>query len=186
MALAMSVVGLFGSIGGAGGRYGEQRFLAAKNAKHAAWQAALWQGMAIPRWVVTGGLAFLAYTVFKEQTVEVVKVVGDKVIYSDPNAIYPLYVQSDLLVPGLRGLIIATLAASYMSAFSSEVNAAASIFVHDIFQPLFERDNEKAQGKHVRQLCRHRDDRLSPRWAAATCSPSTARSTACGRGCSAG
>ena len=146
MALAMSVVGLFGSIGGAGGRYGEQRFLAAKTPKHAAWQAALWQGMAIPRWVVTGGLAFLAYTVFKEQTVEVVKVVGAKVIYSDPNAIYPLYVQSNLLVPGLRGLIIATLAASYMSAFSSEVNAAASIFVHDIFQPLFQHDNEKARG----------------------------------------
>ena len=42
MALAMSIVGLFGSIGGAGGRYGEQRFLAAKTPKHAAWQAALW------------------------------------------------------------------------------------------------------------------------------------------------
>jgi hypothetical protein len=33
-----------------------------------------------------------------------------------------------------------------MSAFSSEVNAAASIFVHDIFQPLFEGDNENARG----------------------------------------
>ncbi|MCX6998024.1 MAG: hypothetical protein NTV49_13300 [Kiritimatiellaeota bacterium] len=146
MALAMSIVGLIGSFGGAGGRYGEQRFLAAKSAKHAAWQAALWQVMAIPRWVVTAGLAFLAYTMFKDQTVQVVKVVGEAVIYSDPNAIYPLYVQSDLLVPGLRGLVIATLAASYMSAFSSEVNAAASIFVHDIFQPLFVNDDEKAKG----------------------------------------
>ncbi|MEI6514724.1 MAG: hypothetical protein WCO77_01995 [bacterium] len=149
MALAISLVGLIGSIGGAGGRYGEQRFLAAKSAKHAAWQAALWQGMAIPRWVVTAGLAFLAYAVFKDQTVNVVKVVGSNVLYSDPNAIYPLYVQSNLLVPGLRGLIIATLAASYMSAFSSEVNAAASIFVHDIFQPLFEHDNEKAKGNMI-------------------------------------
>jgi len=146
MALAMSIVGLIGSFGGAGGRYGEQRFLAAKSAKHAAWQAALWQAMAIPRWVVTAGLAFLAYTMFKDQTVQVVKVVGETVIYSDPNAIYPLYVQSNLLVPGLRGLVIATLAASYMSAFSSEVNAAASIFVHDIFQPLFQHDDEKAKG----------------------------------------
>jgi solute:Na+ symporter, SSS family len=146
MALAMSIVGLIGSIGGAGGRTGEQRFLAAKTAKHAAWQAALWQGMAIPRWVVTAGMAFLAYTLFKDQTVNVVKVVGEHVVYSDPNAIYPLYVKSSLLVPGLRGLVIATLAASYMSVFSAEVNAAASIFVHDIFQPLFEHDDEKAKG----------------------------------------
>lgn len=145
MVLAMSLVGLIGSIGGAGGRYGEQRFLAAKTPKHAAWQAALWQGMAIPRWVVTAGLAFLAYTMFKDQTVTVVKVAGDHILYSDPNAIYPLYVKSNLLVPGLRGLVIATLAASYMSAFSSEVNAAASIFVHDIYQPLFEHDNENAR-----------------------------------------
>jgi solute:Na+ symporter, SSS family len=45
--------------------------------------------------------------------------------------------------------VIATLAASYMSAFSSEVNAAASIFVHDIFQPLFEKDNEQAKGNMI-------------------------------------
>jgi Na+/proline symporter len=145
-ALAMSIVGLIGSFGGAGGRYGEQRFLAAQSAKHAAWQAALWQGMAIPRWVVTAGVAFLAYTMFKDQTVNVVKVIGEHVVYSDPDNIYPLYVKSDLLMPGLRGLVLATLAASYMSTFSSEVNAAASIFVHDIFQPLFEKDNEKAKG----------------------------------------
>lgn len=146
MALAMSIVGAIGSIGGAGGRYGEQRFLAARSAKHAAWQAALWQVMAIPRWVVTGGLAFLAYAMFKDGTIECCKVVGERILYSDPNAIYPLYVQSDLLAPGVRGLVIATLAASYMSAFSSEVNAAASIVVHDIFQPIFMKDDEKARG----------------------------------------
>jgi solute:Na+ symporter, SSS family len=94
-------------------------------------------------------LAFLAYAMFKDQTIEVVKVVGERVIYSDPDAIYPLFVKSNLLVPGLRGLIIATLAASYMSAFSSEVNAAASIFVHDIFQPLFLHDDEKAKGNMI-------------------------------------
>jgi Na+/proline symporter len=145
-ALAWSIVGLIGSFGGAGGRYGEQRYLAAKTAKHAAWQAALWQCLAIPRWVVTAGLAFLGYAMFKEQTVEVVKIVGSNVIYCDPDSIFPLFTASNLLGPGMRGLVIATLAAAYMSTFSSEVNASASIAVHDIFNPLFEKDNDNAKG----------------------------------------
>jgi len=135
-ALAFSVVGMIGCFGGAGGRYGEQRYLAAKNAKQAAWQAALWQFLAIPRWVVTAGLAFLAFTYFRETTV----------INADPDAVYPLFTNSDLLKPGMRGLVIATLAAAYMSTFSAEVNAAASIIVHDIWQPLFEHDRENAKG----------------------------------------
>lgn len=144
-ALAWSVVGIIGCLGGAGGRYGEQRYLAAKNGKQAAWQAALWQVIAIPRWVVTAGLAFLAFTMFREQTVNVVKVVGAGVVYSDPDAVYPLFAASNLLGPGVRGLVIATLAAAYMSTFSSEVNASASIVVHDIWQPLFAGDREDAK-----------------------------------------
>lgn len=145
-ALAWSIVGIIGCLGGAGGRYGEQRYLAAKNAKQAAWQAALWQCLAIPRWVVTAGLAFLAFTLFKSQTVEVVKLMGGTVLYSDPDAIFPLFTASSLLAPGIRGLVIATLAAAYMSTFSSEVNAAASIVVHDIWQPLWAGDRENAPG----------------------------------------
>ncbi|MFO1521157.1 MAG: hypothetical protein U1F77_04615 [Kiritimatiellia bacterium] len=145
-ALAWSVVGIIGCFGGAGGRYGEQRYLAAKNAKQAAWQAALWQAIAIPRWVVTAGLAFLAFTLFREQTVEVVKVMGGGVVYSDPDAVFPLFTASGLLGPGMRGLVVATLAAAYMSTFSSEVNASASIVVHDIWQPLFNGDREDAPG----------------------------------------
>ncbi len=145
-ALAWSIVGIIGCLGGAGGRYGEQRYLAAKNGKQAAWQAALWQVIAIPRWVVTAGLAFLAFTMFKEQTVDVVKVVGGSVVYSDPDAVFPLFTASSLLGPGMRGLVIATLAAAYMSTFSSEVNASASIVVHDIWQPLFAGDRENARG----------------------------------------
>jgi len=44
---------------------------------------------------------------------------------------------------------VATLAAAYMSTFSSEVNAAASIVVHDIWQPLAEGDREDARGNMV-------------------------------------
>lgn len=135
-ALAWSVVGIIGCFGGAGGRYGEQRYLAAGSGRKAAWQAALWQGLAIPRWVVTAGLAFLAFTVFREQTVAV----------GDPDSVFPLFTKSDLLFPGLRGLVLATLAAAYMASFSGEVNATASMIVHDLWQPLFAGDRENAPG----------------------------------------
>ena len=134
-ALAWSVVGLLGCIGGAGGRYGEQRYLAAGNARQAAWQAGLWSVLALPRWVVVGGLAFLGLTVFRESA------------HADPDSVYPLFVKSGMLVPGMKGLVIATLAAAYMSTFSSEVNATASMIVRDIWQPIFRRKGEKVGGE---------------------------------------
>lgn len=149
-ALAWSIVGIIGCFGGAGGRYGEQRYLAAKNARQASWQAALWQCLAVPRWIVTAGLAYLAYTVFRGETIEVVKVVGSKILYCDPDAVYPLFTASNLLAPGLRGLVIATLAAAYMSTFSSEVNASAAILVNDILKPVFgvgQMDADPAKGR---------------------------------------
>lgn len=130
-ALAWSVVGIIGCFGGAGGRYGEQRFLAAANAKQAAWQAGLWSVLATPRWIVVGGLAFLGFTVFRESAL------------TDPDGVYPAFVKSSLLVPGIKGLVIATLAAAYMSTFSSEVNATASMIVRDIWQPVFRRRGER-------------------------------------------
>lgn len=125
-ALAFSVVGLIGCLGGAGGRYGEQRFLAAKTAREAGMLAALWQVLAVPRWVLTAGLAFLAFTLFKDQTV----------LAADPDAAIPLFLESDLLATGAKGLVVTGLVAAYMSTFSSEVNATASIIVRDIVQPL--------------------------------------------------
>ena len=59
LVLAGSIVGLIGCAGGAGGRYGEQRFLATKNTREASMMAALWQFLGLPRWVMTAGLCFL-------------------------------------------------------------------------------------------------------------------------------
>ena len=106
-ALAFSVVGLIGCLGGAGGRYGEQRFLAAKTAREAGWLAAVWQVLAVPRWVLTAGLAFLAFTYFKDQTV----------LAADPDAAMPLFLQSKLLSTGVKGLVVTGLVAAYMSTF---------------------------------------------------------------------
>jgi Na+/proline symporter len=122
--LAFSIVGMIGCVGGAGGRYGEQRFLAATNAKEAAKLAALWQFLGFPRWIMTAGLCFVGYTLYTSA------------IASDPECVMPKFLQSGLLAPGLLGLVVAGLSASFMTSFCSEINACASIIVRDLYQPL--------------------------------------------------
>ncbi|MBI4326820.1 MAG: hypothetical protein HY674_16390 [Chloroflexi bacterium] len=138
-ALAFSLVGLIGCLGGAGGRYGEQRFLATKNSRQAAWQAAFWQFLAVPRWVFTAALVFLALTTFRDVTVG----------QGDPEAVLPAWLKSGTLGPGMMGFIVAALVAVYMSTFSGELNAGASIIVRDIYEPLFQRERDAEEGGHA-------------------------------------
>lgn len=124
MVLAGTIIGMIGCVGGAGGRYGEQRFLATRNTREAAMMAALWQFLGFPRWLMTAGLCFLAYALYRTQ------------ISQDPECVMPLFLQSGLLKPGLFGLVVAGLSASFMTSFCSEINACASIVVRDLYQPL--------------------------------------------------
>jgi solute:Na+ symporter, SSS family len=128
MILAASVVGLIGCFGGAGGHYGEQRFLASKTVRDAAKIGALWQFLALPRWILSAGMVFLAFSVFREEIFSSV----------DPELILPLIVESTLLTTGVKGLVIVGLIAAFMSTFSSVVNAAAATIVRDIYQPLIQ------------------------------------------------
>ena len=98
MVLAGSIIGMIGCIGGAGGRYGEQRFLATRNTREAAMMAALWQFLGFPRWLMTAGLCFLAYALYSTQ------------ISTDPECVMPLFLKSGLLKPGLLGLVVAATA----------------------------------------------------------------------------
>ena len=133
---AFSVVGFLGCIGGAGGRYGEQRFLATRTVKEAGWMAALWTVLALPRWLVIGGIAFIALALF-----------GPEVVAgADPDAALPLFLKSDLLRSGIKGLIFVGFVAAYMSTFSSEINASASIIVRDLYQPLTNSENDSGAG----------------------------------------
>lgn len=136
--LAFSIVGMIGCVGGAGGRYGEQRFLAATNVKEAAKLAALWQFLGFPRWIMTAGLCFLGYTLYTGS------------ISSDPECVMPKFLQSGLLGPGLLGLVVAGLSASFMTSFCSEINACASIIVRDLYQPLIAPKVEDTDRKLVR------------------------------------
>jgi solute:Na+ symporter, SSS family len=138
-ALAFSLVGFIGCLGGAGGRYGEQRFLATKNSRHAAWQAAFWQFLALPRWIFTAALVFLAFTSFRGVTIG----------QADPEAVLPAWLQSGMLAPGMMGFMVAALVAVYMSTFSGEVNAGASILVRDIYEPLFKHEKDVEEGGHI-------------------------------------
>lgn len=122
--LAFSVVGMIGCVGGAGGRYGEQRFLAATNTKEAAKLAALWQFLGFPRWIMTAGLCYLGYAFYTKE------------IATDPESVLPMFLQSGLLTSGMLGLVVAGLSAAFMTSFCSEINACASIVVRDIYQPL--------------------------------------------------
>jgi SSS family solute:Na+ symporter len=124
MVLAGSIVGLIGCAGGAGGRYGEQRFLATNNSREASMAAAMWQFLGLPRWVMTAGLCFFALSLYKTE------------IAHDPEAAMPLFLKAGLLKPGLLGLVIAGLSASFMTTFCSEINACASIIVQDLYRPL--------------------------------------------------
>jgi len=133
---AFSVVGFLGCIGGAGGRYGEQRFLATRTVKEAGWMAGLWIVLAVPRWLVIAGIAFIALTMFGP-----VVVAG-----ADPDAALPLFLKSNLLGSGIKGLVIVGFVAAYMSTFSSEVNASASIIVRDLYQPLTRSEGDTGAG----------------------------------------
>jgi SSS family solute:Na+ symporter len=136
--LAFSVVGMIGCVGGAGGRYGEQRFLAATNTREAAKLAALWQFLGFPRWVMTGGLAFLGYSLYASQ------------IGHDPESVLPEFLRSGLLAPGILGLVVAGLSGSFLTSFCSEINACASIIVRDLYQPLMSPGMKDSDRKLVR------------------------------------
>lgn len=126
MVVLASVVGVIGCLGGAGGHYGEQRFLAARSSSDAAKVGALWQVLALPRWILIAALVALSFTVFRPQIAAA----------RDPELVLPLFIKSAMLVPGIKGLVVAGIAASFMTTFSSVVNAAAAVIVRDIYQPL--------------------------------------------------
>ena len=116
--LAMS--GLLLNMSGAGGHYGEQRFLATRSGADAAKAGCAWGFFSLPRWAMIAGFVFLAAS----------GLVGS----ADPEKILPVVIVQ-MIPAGLRGFLIAALLAAFMASFSSTVNAAASMVVCDLVQP---------------------------------------------------
>ena len=120
LAAYLVVAGLLLNMSGAGGHYGEQRFLATRSSTDAAKAGAAWGLFSIPRWAMIAGFVYLG--------------VSGLVASGDPETILPTVIVT-LIPSGLRGLLVAALLAAFMASFSSTVNAAASMVVCDLVQP---------------------------------------------------
>ncbi len=115
--------GLFHSMAGAGGSYGEQRFLATRSVADAAKAGFAWGLMMIPRFALVAGIVFV--------------VISGSMGVTDPEMILPVALRESALIPaGLRGFLMAALLAAFMSTLSSTLNAGASIIVRDIVEVL--------------------------------------------------
>jgi len=120
LAIYLVLSGFLLNMSGAGGHYGEQRFLATRSSTEAARAGCAWGLFLVPRWAMIVGFVYLA--------------VSGLVASGNPETILPTIIIQ--MVPGgLRGLLIAALLAAFMSSFSSTVNAAASMVVCDLIQP---------------------------------------------------
>ena len=104
-----------------------QRMLAARNEKHAL-LASLWFNFAnyaikpLP-WIITALATLLIFPLEK---------------FADHEAVYLSTIN---FVPmGLRGLVVASLFAAFMSTVDTRINLGASYFVNDFYRPFFVKD----------------------------------------------
>lgn len=121
--------GLLLGFGGAGGHYGEQRFLAARSGRDAALAGLGWGGILWFRWVLVAAILMLAASGFSGKG-------------TDPEKVLPSVIL-EVLPAGLRGVVVAGFLSAFMASFSSTLNAGSSIFVRDIVQVLHPRTGER-------------------------------------------
>ncbi|MEM6332914.1 MAG: hypothetical protein AAF823_06200 [Planctomycetota bacterium] len=118
--------GILEGLGGSGGSaYMAQRFYAAKDEVTVKKICMLWTVLFAFRWPMVLGFAILAIHLGIGQ--------------QDPERILPGVLTSDLILPGVRGLLVAAIFAASMSTFDSTINAGASYVVRDIVNPLLTR-----------------------------------------------
>ena len=120
--------GLFISLGGAGGTYGEQRFLAMRNTRDASIAGAFWNVSLVLRWAMVASIAYLAISSIHQTT--------------DPEKALPIIIR-DCLPSGIRGFVMAAFIAAYMATFSAVVNSGASMLVNDLIKPFWPSAGQK-------------------------------------------
>ncbi len=116
-----------------------QRALAAKNIGEAQKGMVFAAGlkMVIPFLVIIPGMiAFAMYNMGMFDTADVFTTAGGGV---DADRAYPWLV-SHFVPPGLKGLVLAALAAAIVSSLASMLNSTATIFTMDIYKPYFNRN----------------------------------------------
>lgn len=116
--------GILEGMGGIGG-YMSQRYYAARNEKEAGLMSAEWIVLLTVRWTMIMGLAVMALKYSAE-------------IGGNPETALPVVLKYGLPT-GLKGMALAGLLAAAMSTFDSTLNAGASYFVKDIYQPFIKK-----------------------------------------------
>lgn len=119
-----------------GGGYTVQRTMAARDERHA-FGANLWYNFACFAlrtwpWVVVALVSVVLYPNIQDVDNEAVKAMGEK-------AGYPL-VMKEVLGSGMRGLLIISFLAAFMSTIDTHLNWASSYLVHDIYRRFLARD----------------------------------------------
>lgn len=120
-----------------GGGYLAQRLFAAKDERHAAF-GYLWFTVAHIclrpwPWIVVGlcGLAMYGAA-------------GEGRVVEDPEKYYPV-LMTELLGPGLFGLMVASFLAAFMSTIDTHLNWGASLVVNDVYKRFVKRDADERQ-----------------------------------------
>ncbi len=120
-----------------GGGYIIQRMSSAKNEKHAL-MATLWYNLMhyafrVWPWIIVAMVSMIAFPVIPESFAEM----GSK-------AGYPLVMQK-VLGPGLKGLLVVSFLAAFMSTIDTHLNWGTSYLINDVYKRFFK---PKASQKH--------------------------------------
>ncbi len=130
--LAWMAKGMVEGLGGSGGSaYMAQRFYAARTPSECQKIGMLWTLLFAFRWPMAIGIAIIGIHLG----------IGGE----DPEKLLPQALTSDIFPNGVRGIVVAALFAASMSTFDSTINAGASYVVRDLYLPLREGADEKAQ-----------------------------------------
>ena len=121
--------GLLLGFGGAGGHYGEQRFLAAASGRDAALAGLGWGLVLWFRWVLVAAVLVLAASGFSGTSGDPEKVLPEVILGAMPA--------------GLRGLVVAGFLSAFMASFSAVLNAGSAIFVKDVVQVVRPQTSER-------------------------------------------
>lgn len=119
--VAKGVIGLLSTSGG----MEFQRFRAARNEQEACKVALAWGVVISIRWSMVMGFTAFGLSILAGEAGRV-----------DSEQVLPLMI-NHVFAPGIKGLIIAGLLASFMSTFDSTLNVAASFIVNDLVKPVW-------------------------------------------------
>ncbi|MDQ3073214.1 MAG: sodium:proline symporter, partial [Bacteroidota bacterium] len=123
-----------------GGGYIAQRMMSAKNEKHSLWATLFFQvahySIRPWPWIIVGLCAIVLYPNLTEGNLKLGYVLAMR----------------DYLPNGLKGLLLVTFLAAYMSTISSQLNWGSSYFINDLYKrfikPESQFENENSAQKH--------------------------------------